>query len=70
MCVCVCLCVWQLHYHHDFVALAAKVHGLKLAPDVELSANIGSQKLHVGGSVLCNTQSRMIGMAKVGELQV
>ncbi len=52
------------------MALAAKVHGLKLAPDVELSANIGSQKLHVGGSVLCNTQSRTIGMAKVGKLQV
>jgi len=56
----------HLHYHHNFVALAAKVHGLKLAPDVELSANIGSQKLHVGGSVLCNTQSRTIGIAKVG----
>ncbi len=64
------LCVWlcaQVHYHHDFAALGAKVHGLKVAPEVELSANIGSQKLYVGGSVLYNTQLRTIGMTKAGK---
>ncbi len=64
------LCVWlcaQVHYHHDFAALGAKVHGLKVAPEVELSANIGSQKLYVGASVLYNTQLRTIGMTKAGK---
>ncbi|KAH9558778.1 hypothetical protein CY35_06G025000 [Sphagnum magellanicum] len=56
----------HVHYHHDFAALGVKVHGLKVAPEVELSANIGSQKLYVGGSVLYNTQLRTIGVTKAG----
>jgi hypothetical protein len=53
-------------YQHDFAALHAKIHGFKAAPDLELSANLGSKRMFAGGSLLYNTETRNIGMTKAG----
>lgn len=56
----------HITYRHDYAALHAKIHGFKAAPDLELSANIGHQRIFMGGSLLYNTETRNIGMTKAG----
>lgn len=56
----------EVHYQLDNAALDATVFGLKSKPMVQLSANVGSERLSLGGSAVYNTATREVAAATVG----
>ncbi|EFJ07578.1 hypothetical protein SELMODRAFT_161680 [Selaginella moellendorffii] len=52
----------HLQYFHDRAALTATLNGFKAKPSMEVSANFGTSKLTLGGSLVYDPQSnRLIG---------
>lgn len=56
-----------MHYQLNNAALDATVFGLKSKPMVHLSANVGSERLSLGGSALYNSATKEVTNASFGE---
>ncbi|CAM6118143.1 unnamed protein product [Calypogeia fissa] len=56
----------QVHYQLNNAALDATVFGLKSKPMVQVSANVGSERLSLGGSAVYNTATREVTGTNLG----
>lgn len=59
-----------MHYQLNNAALDATVFGLKSKPMVQLSANVGSERLSLGGSAVYNTATKEVVTSNLGEKHI